>query len=828
MSNRNFIMKIGGVVDPSLSKSFNKSSNELKKLSDEMHKLKSTSRHISKLKQSEAKLEEQFAKGREEYKRQQRELYETSKKVGDLQKSLSKTKKPTKAMINEFKRAKKAEDQLKASTVKQRKALVDGMRQMKEARSETKKYSKSQEELARSMKKVEDRQKKLKEYEGLKKSVSDNAGGTFARSAGEAAVLGVAVKFAIDDEEAFADVRKTTGLAEEEAERFKKELKRVTKDIPKFNAEIYEIAAAAGQAGINLKEIPKFAADTAKVSVAFDMDAGDAGGTLATWREAFKMSQEEVMVLADQMNLIGDSIKVKPAQVAEMTTTVGSLGRLANFTEAQTAALGGTLVALGVKDSSTASTAIRKLYGTLASGEAATSSVSSAFKKIGLDAVQVAQDLQKDSEGTLMRVFEGLNKLDKSEQLSVTKQLFGEEAMNSMGTLISNTKFLQENLKLVGDASKYSGSVIAEYNNKLDTTATDLKLAMKATAGMAAATTRFFLPPIRSAAGMMGEFSSGISEFTEKYPEVSKVLSYGAAGFIGLKLSTSGAVMGLKMLGNTKKDLIFLKDTAMLIKGWKQWGPILGGLKTGVTTLGTVGKAALFNPWVLGIGAVVAGGYLVYKNWDKIKEEFKATGAYLKQGIPLVKEAFLHMVPGYAIYKNWHLIKKGFKGTYDYISGGILKLTDLWKKFNVPGRAFKWAMEKYKKYTGESVPAYGRGGVVTSPHLAIVGDSKESIIPHDGSRRSRSLWYDAGNRMGMFVGKEIPSLASKIQETKVDQKINNKIDVHISISPIIDKYKIFSLKKIEKETANLGKLIGDEIEKKLKEVERSKRRLSFG
>lgn len=827
MSSRNFIMKIGGVVDPSLSKSFNKSSSELKKLSDEMHKLKSTSRHISKLKQSEAKLEEQFAKGREEYKRQQRELYETSKKVGALQKSLNKTHKPTKAMINEFKRAKKAEDRLKISTEKQRQALVDGMRQMKEARSETKKYSQSQEELARSMKKVEASQKKLKAYEGLKKSVSDNAGGTFTRSAGEAAVLGVAVKFAIDDEEAFADVRKTTGLTGKEAEKFQKELKRATKDIPKFNAEIYEIAAAAGQAGINLKEIPKFAADTAKVSVAFDMEAGDAGDTLATWREAFKMSQKEVMVLADQMNLIGDSIKVKPAQVAEMTTTVGSLGRLANFTEAQTAALGGTLVALGIKDSSTASTAIRKLYGTLASGEAATSSVSSAFQKMGLDAIQVAQDLQKDSEGTLMKVFERLNKLDKAEQLSVTKQLFGEEAMNSMGMLISNTEFLQQNFKLVGDASKYSGSVIAEYNNKLDTTATDLKLAMKATADMAAATTRFFLPPIRSAAGMMGEFSSGISEFTEKYPEVSKVLSYGAAGFIGLKLSTSGAVMGLKMLGNTKKDLIFLKDTAMLIKGWKQWGPILGGLKTGITTLGAVGKTALFNPWVLGIGAVVAGGYLAYKNWDKIKEGFKATGAYLKQGIPLVKEAFLHMVPGYAIYKNWHLIKKGFKNIYDYISGGILKLSDLWKKFNVPGRAFKWAKEKYKKYTGEGVPAYGRGGVVTSPHLAIVGDSKESIIPHDGSRRSRSLWYDAGNRMGMFVGKGIPDLASKIQETKVDQKINNKIDVHIAISPIIDRYKIFSLKEIEKETATLGKLIGDEIEKKLEEIERSKRRLSF-
>lgn len=129
------------------------------------------------------------------------------------------------------------------------------------------------------------------------------------------------------------------------------------------------------------------------------------------------------------------------------------------------------------------------------------------------------------------------------------------------------------------------------------------------------------------------------------------------------------------------------------------------------------------------------------------------------------------MVPEYAIYKNWDLIKEGFKVIYDYISRGILKLTDLWKKFNVPGRVFKWVKEKYRKYKGEGVPAYGKGGVVTSPHLAIIGDSKESIIPHDGSRRSRSLWYDAGNRMGMFAGRGIPSLMTKVQERVINLKV---------------------------------------------------------
>ncbi len=794
-------MKIGGIVDPSLKKAFGSSSKELQKLSNEMKDMKKQERYFKSLSKTSLKLENQFESGRAEYKKQQMELIATSAKVSELRKALDSTKRPTKAMVNEFKRAKKAEDNLKTSTQKQKQALAEKMREMKKAKEETAKYSRSQKDLANSMKKVREEQEKIKKYEGLKRSVSDNAGGTFARSAGEAATIGVAVKFAIDDETAFADVRKTTGLAGEEAERFKKELKAATKDIPKFNSEIYEIAAAAGQAGIKLDEIPKFAADTAKVSVAFDMDARTSGGTLATWREAFKMSQKEVMVLADQMNLIGDSIKVEPAQVAEMTTAVGSLGRMANFSEAQTAALGGTLVALGVKDSSTASTAIRKLYGTLASGEAATKSVSSAFSKMGLDAAQVAQDLQKDSEGTLLKVFEGLNKLDKAEQLSVTKELFGEEAMSSMGLLINNTSFLKDNLKLVGDASKYSGSVMNEYNNKLDTTGTSLKLVGKSLVNSAGTLTRVFLPPIRSGADALRTFSDGLAKLSEENPRITKALAYGAAGFVGLKLGTSGAVLGIKQLSKTKEDLMFLKNTAMLVKDWKQWGPLLGGLKTGVTALGSAGKAMLFNPWVLGIGAVVAGGDLIYKNWD--------------------------------------LIKSGFKTTYEYVTGGLKKLWELWKKFTIPGKVFSFGMDKYKEWKEKrgkdkessttTIPAYAKGGVVSKPHLALVGDgrSPESIIPHDRSRRSQGLWFDAGKKMGMFAGEGIPALTSKVQSnvSKVNSEVRNEIS--ITFAPVIHGGSNI-LEQLKKELPQLSKLIEDQVEKALQKTQKNERRMSFG
>lgn len=352
VSNRNFILKIGGKVDPSLTKNFNQSSKEVKKLSDHMKKvkdinfaksseeikklsnemktLKTTSREISNLETKSKKLETQFIQGRKTYSEQQRSLFEMTKKTKDLKNVLERTSKPTKKMINEFKKAKLAEDKLRANTEKERKSLTDMMREMKSVKQETNKYGRSQEELSKQISQVSKRQntlarsnemtKRYKEQIRLSKEMKkslyqenqerfrkfrasnkEKGRNSLYRGVGQAVALGVGIKFAIDDESAFADVKKTTGLQGKEALKFKRDILSATKELPLFNNQIYEIAAAAGQAGIEMDELTKFTKDTAMVSVAFDMETGQAGEMLATWRQSFKMTQGEVINLADKI-----------------------------------------------------------------------------------------------------------------------------------------------------------------------------------------------------------------------------------------------------------------------------------------------------------------------------------------------------------------------------------------------------------------------------------------------------------------------------------------------------------------------------------------------
>jgi hypothetical protein len=54
---------------------------------------------------------------------------------------------------------------------------------------------------------------------------------------------------------------------------------------------IAQIVAAAGRAAVPRKELLGFAEDAAKMGVAFDSTAEEAGTTMAKWRTAFELPQ---------------------------------------------------------------------------------------------------------------------------------------------------------------------------------------------------------------------------------------------------------------------------------------------------------------------------------------------------------------------------------------------------------------------------------------------------------------------------------------------------------------------------------------------------------
>ncbi len=739
--NRDFIIKIGGALNPSVKQSFSKASKELEKLGFEMKQMKTKSKNLDKARQESAKLENQFIKSRVEFQKNSKESKILTDKIEKLRVQVDGSGKASKAATIEFKKALQTQKQLDKNLIKSKESTEKYSNELSKAKSRVWMLSKGEKELGDKMQRNLKIQEKMRRSQNRFKNYKENGQKRMKRMIAPAAMIGVGVKLAIDDEAAFADVKKQLSITDPtEIQNFRKELLKTTKDIPLMNTEIYAIAAAAGQAGIDQKELAKFTADTSKVAVAFGVDAGKAGSNLATWRTSLKMTQIEVMGLADQINTLGDNIKVTPDQVSDIVTAMGPLGKMANVTVSQTAALGASLIDFGVKDASTASTALRKLYSTMSSGDSASKSKKEAFEALGFDSGQIAKDMQRDSMGTIKKVLGAFKNVDKSKRMSIGTMLFGEEAVGALLPLSNQLGKLQNNLDMINNKKKVANSVNKEFNNVNSTASAQLKIFGKSLLNLGLAFTNFLLPPLKVLTKLFTKGAQIITGFAQKFPGLTEFLTLTVTGFVGVNLA-------------------------------------LGAAAFGVGALGTAFNILAANPIVLVLAAVAAGLYMIYKNWSKIKSFFGGG-------------------------KSEHSVELNKKVNSQYrLNGG--------------------------QGLNPNIPKYGTGGIMTSPHLAIVGDAPETIVPHDGSQQSKSLWYHAGAKLGMFAGKGIPALASNVKEklskTNIEKKIEIKIDYNPTIQGNIDNISDILKKSSEDLAQIVKKIVNDTIAENVK----LERRVSF-
>lgn len=309
-----------------------------------------------------------------------------------------------------------------------------------------------------------------------KKARSEIPGELLGLAASSAPAI-YAAKKAVDYESAFAGVTKVVSFKDEkEKAATRTGMMELAGKLGVDQVGMTNIVSAAGEAGIgkradgttDAKELLQFAGDAAKMSVAMDMTAEEAGSTLAKWRSAMGMDQKQAMRLADYSNAISNEMAAKPAEVARVMLRQGATTMKAGFTDRQAAALAASLIAGGEGEETTA-TAMKNITGRLNKSFAATKSQRETLSMLGFDPEILAKDMQRDAGGTLFKVLGKIGKQDKDKQAAVISQLFGEEVVGAVSKLTANTDLLRKAMKLAGDEAAYAGSMESEYQNKAKT-----------------------------------------------------------------------------------------------------------------------------------------------------------------------------------------------------------------------------------------------------------------------------------------------------------------------------------------------------------------------
>lgn len=412
------------------------------------------------------------------------------------------------------------------------------------------------------------------------------SGGVTAAFTGMAAAITGATKKAIDFESAFADVKKVLpdGTTVEQIAAVEKSVvdlsRRVAVDGPEGAAKLN---AALLQTGLYTTESLIPAAEAAaKIGVAFDIGAGEAGDALAKLRVGGNLTQEQVEKLAGTFNHLSNNMPATAKQIIEAEGRVISIGNAANISAEQTTALVTAMIATGA-DADVAATGTKNFIKALGAGEAATKKQLHAFKTLGLDARDVAKGLTaggKAAENTVKDVVSRVGELGKTSRekvLPVLIELFGSESISSIGPLATNIELLTKSFDLAGDSAAAAVSVEKEYAARSKTTANAIQLLKNNVGALAIELGNALLPHINKVV----EFLT-----SPEGQEWGKGAVESAVGAVTTLASAIGTVVGVL-------------------------GSMVDSLGGATVALGAVGIAAasLVGPFGIALAAGVAAGW---------------------------------------------------------------------------------------------------------------------------------------------------------------------------------------------------------------------------
>lgn len=174
----------------------------------------------------------------------------------------------------------------------------------------------------------------------------------------------------------------------------------------------------------------------------------------------------------------------------------------------------------------------------------------------------------------------------------------------------------------------------------------------------------------------------------------------------------------------------------------------VSGIATAATTALGAAFTFLTSPIgliILAIGAVIAIGVLLYRNWDVVKEKAAQLGEYLSGVWQSIKTKVSEFIG-----KIKETFKTGFEALVGIVTkpfDTILGLVD--KVKNGVGKLWEKITGAKKETASIEVPAYAAGGFTNG--ISIAGEAgTEAVISFDPAYRSQNLsyWAKAGQMLG--------------------------------------------------------------------------------
>ena len=571
------------------------------------------------------------------------------------------------------------------------------------------------------------------------------------------AAIGLPIKLAIDDEAAFANVKKYVDDTDENLTTLKNSMRGLSTSLGKSFGDIAQIAVGGGKINLKGDELVAYTKMLATGSVAFEMSADALSRAANNMKVGFKMDNlDRLNDFFDRVNLLDNKVTNANAdEIFEATSLTAANASLIGLSATDAAAISSTMLSTG-KATSVVGTSLNALYSTLSMADKKGKAFQEALASIGMDAGYLKVALAKDAAGAITTFLEAISKADKDKQAGLLYDLVGGNFNDEIAGLVTNIDALKENMRLAR-SNEAIGSMQKELQTKLDTTKSGIERLTQAWRNLGSNLGETFLPLTNAVASVLGGIAGALSELNSKFPTLSAVIVSAVAGFMMFKpllligkialLSVADGFLGvvkiLKFLNPLNlvaaarwsahafslagatlaaKAHAFsmllvgarLKSALILTTAWSGATKIAAGasliLGRGLAFLraGFIAAAAGMKIMRLalistGIGALVvalgAGAAWIIENWDKVK----------------------------AFFENiWESIKPYWEATSNFFSSIFDGVVEWWR--SIFGSFFDWIREKFQ-WVVDTVSSIGDAlGAATSwtKDALGIGDGKES------------------------------------------------------------------------------------------------------
>lgn len=767
-----------------------------------------------------------------------RAYIQASQNVARLGRELAMTENPTKEQIRNFEKAKREVSQTKDKLNTQREALRKLNAEMGTGSKSTKDLVNRQQQLAAAAEKARAAQAALSKTMAAQDANMAKRGdlrGQLFDAFGLAASLSAPIAAAAKFESSMADVNKVVDQSPLQSKEMADSILNMSKSIPIAAEGLAQIVAAGGQAGIARDDLLSFASSAAQMGVAFDVTADQAGDMMAKWRTAFKLSQDQVVGLADQINYLSNTSAASAPLISDVVTRIGGLGQIAGFNSGEIAAMGSALVAVGTP-SEVAATGMQNMMLAMTAGRSATKAQSAAFERLGYDAEYLAKLMQEDAQGAVLNLLGSIKQLSEEERPAVLTEIFGKESIKSIGQLLNNTDILEKNFKAVGDSSKYSGSMLKEFQARSATTTNNVILLKNRVTALGISLGSILLPGVNKVVSGMGWMADMAAGLAGTFPTVTAVIVGGTAALIALRIATiaggyaftfmKGAVLQVVKIVQMARTAWLLYTGAMVASTTtSKTAIIVSKAMAAAQWLVNAATAAFPGTWIVAaIVGVIAAGVALYKNLDVVSEYGAKAWAAIKNfgviALDGLKTAIINFTPlgwfmqAFGLANGWlsnfSLFESGSK-IMQTLGQGILSAA------SSVISSVKSVFSKVREYLPFSDAKVGPFSELTKSGAAIMGTLA------DGVNSTNALESSMSNQLGSAGRGGISSLNQNMGRSSGSGSKGGDITVTISNITIGGDSQL-SQSDVRKGVAQGSQDIVKEIQRAIKREER----LSYG